>query len=271
MTESINKHLLPIFDKPMIYYPLTSLILAGATDVCIVSTSDGVFQFQKLLKTGLQWGINISYAIQDSPEGIADGISKALHTFETKESSLVILGDNIFYGTGLGRHISESIETDKCLIWTQEVNNPHNFGIITFDKDNNIDSIVEKPKTGNSKFAITGLYYFPKCINHKVTQIKKSNRGEYEIVDILNLYLKEIKLINNNLSRGVFWLDAGTVEDLNEASNFVKTVQTRQNQLIGSPDEASWRMGLISSQQFNNLITHMPNSSYKKELAKILN
>lgn len=269
ITKVTNKHLLPIYDKPMIYYPLTTLMLAGIIEISILSTESGVKQFNDLLGDGSQWGLKLSYVIQNSPDGIADGINIALKQFSKPDSVLVILGDNIFYGQGLGRHISDVIEKNECVIWTQEVNNPENFGIANLNPSGEIDSIVEKPQNGQSNMAITGLYYFPSNINQLITNIKRSERGEYEITDILNLYLQMNAIKPKILSRGVYWLDAGTVENLVEVSQFVRVVQTRQGQLIGSPDEASWRMNYITSANLRELIIKMPQSSYKEQLVKL--
>ena len=270
ITKVINKHLVPIYDKPMIYYPLSTLILSGATEICIVSTSDGINQFRKLLGTGSQWGLKLFYAVQDSPDGIADGIKIANKAFSSSDSLLVILGDNVFYGQGLGRHISEIIGGQECVIWTQEVSNPENFGIASLDAEGNIESIVEKPKNLNGNLAITGLYYFPENISTIALSTIKSARGEHEITDILNAYLELKKIKHKKLSRGVYWIDSGTIENLLEATQFVSVVQTRQGQLIGAPDEAAWRMNLISELDFNNLLNDMPESTYREQLLKIL-
>jgi len=268
ITKVINKHLVPIYDKPMIYYPLSTLMLSGATEICIVSTSDGVHQFRELLGDGSQWGIKLFYAIQDSPDGIADGIKIANKSFPTSDSLLVILGDNIFYGQGLGRHISEIIGGDECVIWTQEVNNPENFGIASLNTVGGIDSIVEKPKEARGNLAITGLYYFPANISTIAMSTVKSSRGEHEITEILNSYLELKKIKHQKLSRGVYWIDSGTIENLLEASQFVRVVQTRQGQLIGAPDEAAWRMNLISELDFKVLLNGMPDSTYREQLLK---
>lgn len=269
ITTVTNKHLLPIYDKPMIYYPLTTLMLAGIVEITILSTESGVRQFTDLLGDGSQWGLKLSYVVQNSPEGIADGIRIALKQFSSPDSVLVILGDNIFYGQGLGRHISEVIEKRVCVIWTQEVNNPENFGVASLNPAGGIDSIVEKPIKSKSNMAITGLYYFPSNINQIISTINKSERGEYEITEILNSYLKYNAIKLQKLSRGVYWLDSGTVENLIEVSQFVRVVQTRQGQLIGSPDEAAWRMNRINKEKFLELIRNMPQSSYKEQLVKL--
>ncbi len=270
MTQTVNKHLIPIYDKPMVYYPLTTLMLAGIKEICLVSTKDGVDQFSRLLSDGSQWGIHITYAVQEQAVGIANGIDIALQAYETKESSLVILGDNIFYGLGLGRHVSEVVRTDSCVIWTQEVNNPESFGIASLDTKGAIQSIVEKPLAGYGNLAITGLYYFPENLVELIGSSQKSARGEYEITEILNFYLESKKIENQHLSRGVYWLDAGTVESLLEVGQFVRAVQTRQGHLIGSPDEAAWQMGFISSEDLEVLVVNMNDSEYKAQLTKLI-
>ena len=270
LTKAINKHLLPIYDKPMIYYPLTTLILSDVTEICVVSTSNGIQQFKRLLKDGSQWGLQITYAEQDEPKGIADGIGIALKSFENSEPILVVLGDNIFYGQGLGRKISEIKNSNECTIWTQEVNNPESFGIATLDTSGQIESIVEKPENGAGNLAITGLYRFPASIHDFVVGLTISSRGEFEITEILNRYLETNNLIHEKLSRGVYWLDAGTIENLLDASQFVHSVQSRQGYLIGSPDEAAWRMNRITEEEFRNLIHRMPNSTYRDSLVKLL-
>ena len=270
MTRTVNKHLIPIFDKPMVYYPLTSLMLANVQDICIVSTISGVSQFQELLGDGSQWGIKLVYAIQENPNGIADGIQIGLAEFDSPDSVLVILGDNIFYGQGLGRHISEIVSPEKCMVWIQEVDNPKSFGIATLNSEGKIETIIEKPLDDRGNLAITGLYYFPADIRNVVTAIEKSARGEKEISDVLNCYLDRDAILYEKLSRGVFWLDAGTVDNLLEVSQFVRVVQARQGQLIGSPDEAAFRMNYIDIEKFRALVNRMHESSYKKQISKIV-
>ena len=268
-TRAVNKHLLPIYDKPMIFYPLTTLILADVRDICIVSTTNGIQQFNQLMGDGTQWGLRFTYAVQDQPRGIADGIKIALESFMNKEPVLVALGDNVFHGQGLGRNISEVAKTAKCVIWTQEVNNPESFGIATLDDEGKIFSIIEKPKDEVGNLAITGLYYFPDSVYDIVQDLRISNRGEFEITEILNRYLNSGNLIHEKLSRGVYWLDAGTIENLFEASQFVHTVQSRQGNLIGSPEEAALRMNRIKESDFKKIVLSMPDSSYRNFLLDI--
>ena len=270
MTQTVNKHLIPIYDKPMVYYPLTTLMLAGVTEICLVSTKEGVDQFNRLLSDGSHWGLHITYAVQEKALGIANGIETALQMYDTKEPCLVILGDNIFYGLGLGRNISEVDGMDACIMWTQEVNNPEFFGILRLDGNGEIEGIVEKPLEGFGNLAITGLYYFPEDLKDIVGQGHKSARGEYEITEILNFYLSACRIKNEHLSRGVYWIDAGTVENLLEVGQFVRTVQTRQGHLIGSPDEAAWRMGNIEINDLAFLVSKMNDSEYKAQLTKLV-
>lgn len=270
VTLATNKHLLPIYDKPMIYYPLTTLLLAGVTEVCVVSTSQGVSQFEELLGTGQQWGISISYAVQDSPSGIAHAISVAVATFSKAEPTLVILGDNIFFGAGLGRQVAEVAKGDSCIIWTRQVEKPEAFGIARMDDSGNILEIVEKPQTGIGNMAITGLYYFPEDLSDHLKSISQSARNEFEVTSILNSYLGEGRIEAQNLSRGVYWVDTGTVANLFEASLFVRTIQTTQKYFIGSPEEAAWRMDYISSASILEDLKKSKDSSYREELFSLL-
>ena len=219
---------------------------------------------------GSQWGLQISYAQQDQPKGIADGIKIALSTFEKPEPVLVVLGDNVFHGQGLGRYISEIVDSANCVIWTQEVNNPESFGIATLSANGKIESIVEKPKNGNGNLAITGLYHFPPSIHKVIKGLTVSNRGEFEITEILNRYLATNQIIHEKLSRGIYWLDAGTIDNLLNASQYVHSVQSRQGYLIGSPDEAAWRMNRIDKNHFEELVSDMPESSYRNSLSNLL-
>jgi len=270
VTRSINKHLLPIYDKPMVFYPLTSLILAGVKEITIITTSASIQSFQNLLLTGSQWGIKIHYRVQDTPSGISDGLRIAIQGRDPKESNLVILGDNIFHGLGLGRHISELTKSDSCQIWSQYVQDPESFGIAQVSESGQIVKIVEKPREYVGNNAITGLYFFPSNLNLMLANLEKSERGEFEIADVLSRYLSTEKLILNRLNRGVYWLDAGTIENLVEVSQYVRAVQLRQGLLIGSPDEACFRVGNISHSDFIELINRLPQSAYRSILEKVL-
>lgn len=270
VTRAINKHLIPIFDKPMIYYPLTTLILASVTEIQFLSTPEAIPNFEKLLGNGSQWGIRINYCVQDSPTGIAGGLRIAANSLGDDEPILVILGDNIFFGQGLGRHISEIESNQFCHIWTQNVRDPASFGIAEFDSQGKILRIVEKPVENIGTRAVTGLYKFPAGVLSRLNELNASARNEFEITEVLEKYLAENKLIGQNLSRGVYWLDAGTIENLVEVSQFVRSIQTRQGHLIGSPDEAAYQVGLITEAAFINLIANLPNSEYKVSLMGVL-
>ena len=265
-TKSMNKHLIPVYDKPMIYYPLTTLILAGAKDICIVSTLQGVEGIKNLLGDGKEFGIEVKYKTQDLPRGITDGISIALSSFRDYEPLLVILGDNIFYGPGLGRAISEAVAPSKTTIWTQEVSNPQEFGIITIDSKGRIIAIEEKPSESDSNLAITGLYYLSIDLPELIANIPPSTRGEIEITSLLEKFHNNNSLNVKLLGRGIYWTDAGTVENLSNASQFIKLIQTRQGNLIGSPHEAAYQTGLISKSELISLVEKMPDSDYKNSL-----
>jgi glucose-1-phosphate thymidylyltransferase len=270
-TKSVNKHLIPVYDKPMIYYPLTTLILAGAKNICIVSTSQGVEGIKDLLGDGTELGIEINYKIQEQPRGITDGINVALSSFVDYEPILVILGDNIFYGPGLGRAISEAVNPSKTTIWTQGVSNPEEFGIIAIDSQGQVTSIQEKPIDSESNLAITGLYYLSDDLPELIKNIAPSARGEIEITSLLEKFHYKNDLNVKLLGRGIYWTDAGTVENLSNASQFIKLVQTRQGNLIGSPHEAAYQTGLISKAKLISVIEDMPVSDYKNSLEAYFN
>ena len=266
-TISMNKHLFPVYDKPMIYYPLTTLILAGVKEITIVSTESGTNQFQKLLGNGDQIGIEIDYRIQYTPGGIVDGLRIGLDDKISIDSTLLILGDNVFFGEGLGRKIGELDFGDNCYVWTQEVENPSEFGVAVMDGAGIIQKLVEKPERFVSSTAVTGMYFFPKDVAERCKQQIPSARGELEVVELLNNYLEDSRLKNIALSRGAFWADAGTSVSLNEISHFIYLIQTRQGNLVGSPEEASRRVGNINQSQFKALLDTMPDSAYKNHLS----
>jgi glucose-1-phosphate thymidylyltransferase len=269
LTKAVNKHLLPVFDKPMIYYPLTTLILAGVTEICLVSTTQGVEQFKNLLGDGNQWGISISYAVQDSAEGIAHAIGIAVSTFKDEQPTLVILGDNIFFGAGLGRQIAEVAMGESCIIWTRKVEDPEAFGIARMNFLGEILEIVEKPQTSIGNMAITGLYYFPADLAYHLKSVVLSARKEYEITSILNSYLHAGRIRAEKIARGVYWVDTGTVSNLFEASLFIRTIQATQKYFIGSPEEAAWRLGLVPPDVIMSELEKAKDSSYKDELISL--
>ena len=270
-TNAVNKHILPLYDKPLIFYPLCNLILAGANKITIVSTSMGVEQIKKLLgKTEDRLGIEVNYLIQDDPRGISHAISLFCTSSEVAEPVLVILGDNFFYGPSLGLELGALENVKHAVCWTQVVKDPSNYGIAMKDLKGNIIEIVEKPTNSNGQDAVTGLYFFPSDLESKIRNIPISLRGEFEITSLLSRYLDESSLECRQLPRSVYWRDAGTPENLLDVSQFVYSIQKRQQIPIGSPEEASWRRGFISDKQFAELVKEMPLSEYRNLLEALL-
>lgn len=246
ITKTTSKGLLPVYDKPLVYYPLTTLMLAGIREILIVSTPDHLELYRNLLGTGVEWGMRFEYAQQDSPRGIPEALLIG-QSFLGSENFALILGDNLLYGPGLGRNILNKISSKGANIFAYEVSNPQDYGVIQFDAANNPIKIVEKPENSLSKWAIPGLYFFDKEAIKFAIELRPSTRGEIEIVDLLNRYLETGNIEVFQLTRGTAWLDLGNANSLAEAADFVRAMQTRQGLLIGSPEEISWRMGWINS------------------------
>jgi glucose-1-phosphate thymidylyltransferase len=249
ITKVVNKHLLPIYDKPMIYYPLTTLILAGIKEILIVVNAKDIEQYKELLGDGSALGISIEYSIQLAPKGIAHGIILA-NSFIKSDNFTLILGDNLFYGKGLGRSLMDSISLVESgakgsVIFTQVVSNPEEYGIIELDSTENIISINEKPMKNESKLAISGLYIFDNKALDYANQLQPSTRGELEITDILKYYWLDNALKVTQLNLGVTWLDTGTFKNLSDAAEFVRIIQDKQSILVGDPYEAAKIKGLI--------------------------
>lgn len=269
-TRSVNKHLLPVYDKPMIYYPLTTLLLTGITQVTVVTNSSSINQFRDLLGEGEEFGISISYAVQKNTDGLPGAIHSALDTNRSIEDSVTVLGDNIFYGAGLGRNLGQLIVPNRANVLAIEVKNPEDFGVAIFDESNRVVDLVEKPPTFVSSLAIPGYYYLPKGASSEILSLKKSARGELEIIDLLKIYLAKDLLTLHILDRGLSWFDGGTISSLMQASEFVKNSQFRSGQLIGSPHEAAMALNLISSRQVKELCLNNPNSEYWKLVETLL-
>ena len=242
LSKYTSKQLLPIYDKPLIYYPLTTLILAGVSEVLLITTPKFKSVFQDLLGDGSQWGITIEFIAQEKPEGIPQGLILA-EDFLKNESFAFILGDNLFYGTGLGRTLQAYGENSGAQIFAREVSDPERFGVVEQDNSGKVLSIEEKPSVPKSNFAITGLYFFDNKAVSIAKTLTKGPRGEYEMVDLLRRYLENNELQVKILPRGTAWLDTGTFESLNDASNFVRIIQENQGFKIGDPGEASKFMG----------------------------
>lgn len=269
VTKSINKHLLPVHDKPMIYYPLTNLMLSGIRDIGLVCPEDQMGHFQNLFGDGSRFGISISWIPQKKPEGIVDGICSA-SKFINDSPLTVHLGDNFYFGSGFIRSMSSAIEAGEgATIFSYRVSDPSAFGVLETQADQ-ILSIEEKPEHPRGNRAITGLYVFQDELAQKLSSIEKSERGEYEIVDLLRNYWAEGKLNQRELPRGSAWLDLGTLEDLNRASAFVEALQSRQGLLVGSPEEAALRNGWIDKDKLATLLGKAPVNNYSRALRSML-
>ena len=240
LTQVISKQLLPVFDKPMIYYPLSTLMLAGIKQIAIITTPQDLPKFKKLLRSGKQWGLKFSYIVQKKPNGIAEAFILA-RNFIKDSPSCLILGDNIYHGNNLSNILKEADEDkENSTVFTYQVKDPERFGVLNLDKKGNPAKIVEKPKAPKSNLAITGLYFFPKDVVFRAKNLKPSKRGELEITDLNQSYLTDKKLKVKNLNRGFTWMDTGTFDSLLEASNFISLVQNRQNTIVACPEEIAY-------------------------------
>lgn len=251
LTKVTSKQLLPIYDKPMIYYPLSTLMLAGIKDILIISTPEDTPRFEELLGDGSKFGIDLSYAVQPSPDGLAQAFLIG-EEFIGDDTCAMVLGDNIFYGSYFRKNLADAVkaaEEGYATIFGYYVNDPERFGIVEFDKNRNVVSVEEKPQHPKSNYCITGLYFYDNRVVKMAKQVKPSARGELEITDLNRLYLNEGKLKVQLLGRGFAWLDTGTMDSLMEASTFVQTVQRRQGVVISAPEEIAYFEGLITKEQ----------------------
>ena len=269
LTRCMSKHLLPVFNKPMIYYPISVLMLSGIRDILIISTEADIQRYSQLLGDGKQWGISFSYAVQPKPEGLAQAFIIG-EQFIGTDSVALILGDNLFYGQGFVTMLRKAVQKQKgATIFAYRVNNPHQFGIVEFDKNNHVVSVEEKPKIPKSQFAITGLYFYDNAVVTIAKNVKPSLRGELEITDINRVYLQRKELHVEVLSRGFAWLDMGSYGSLLEASQFIETVETRQGFMIACLEEIAYSMGYISKDQLLHLAQEMHKNDYGKYLQEI--
>ena len=270
VTKAISKQITPIYDKPMIYYPLSVLMLAGIRDILIISTPRDIKVFQELLSTGEDFGLNISYAVQKKPNGLAEAFLIG-ENFIGTDSCALVLGDNIFYGHGFTGMLKEAVaKKEGATIFGYYVNNPQDFGVVEFDQNGKAISLEEKPKNPKSNYAIPGLYFYDNTVVEKAKQVKPSVRGELEITTLNEMYLKENKLNVVSLGRGMAWLDTGTHEALLEASNFVKTIQSRQGIMVACPEEIAYRNGWISDKKLKELAKPLLKSDYGKYLTNLV-
>lgn len=270
ITNCVSKQLLPVYDKPMIYYPLTTLMFAGIKDILVITTPQDKKLFQNLLSDGSQLGMRICYEVQKNPDGLAQAFLLG-EKFLKGESATLILGDNIFHGEGLSKQLVFCMEQSKgASIFAYPVKDPERYGVAEFDKDENVISIEEKPLKPKSKFAITGLYFYDETIVEKASKLKPSKRGELEITDINMMYLNEKKLKVNILGRGSAWLDTGNIDSLHEASAYIRTLEQRQGLKVGCPEEVAWRMNWINDEELLKLAEPLRKSGYGKYLVKLL-
>ncbi|SCM82804.1 glucose-1-phosphate thymidylyltransferase [uncultured Sporomusa sp.] len=266
LTKVISKQLMPIYDKPMVYYPLTTLMLAGIRDIQVISTPQDLPLYQELLKDGSQWGLNICYAAQLRPEGIAQAFIVG-QKFVGNDSCALVLGDNIFYGDGLAGKLRQAAnKSSGATIFGYWVSNPRQYGVVEFDKSGSAVSLEEKPRQPKSNYAVTGLYFYDTQVVDMAKCLRPSARGELEITDINRLYLSQGLLCVERLGRGYAWLDTGTHTTLLQAANFIETIEHRQGLKIGCPEEVAFRMGYISAQQLINLAEACRNNGYGKYL-----
>ncbi len=269
-TLGISKQLLPVFDKPLVYYPLSVLMLAGIREILIISTPRDLKSFEFLFGNGENLGINISYLVQNSPDGLAQAFTLGADFIGNSPSSLV-LGDNIFHGDKLSQLLSDANEKqDGATVFAYKVNDPERYGVVEFDKNKVAISLEEKPTNPKSDYAVTGLYFYDNDVVHFARQIKPSARGELEITDLNKIYLQQNKLAVTTLGRGYAWLDTGTHESLLEASQFIAAIEHRQGFKIGCPEEIAWRMGWIDDAHLEKLGTIMSKNQYGKYLLKLL-
>jgi len=271
ITISVNKQLLPVYDKPMIYYPLTTLMMAGIKDILIITAPESRHQFEDLLGNGNGWGLNLSYAVQDQPRGLAEAFIIG-RDFIAGDQVAMILGDNIFYGHGLIDKLSAAgTRGNGATIFAYWVSDPKRYGVVTLDKDGRAKSIVEKPEHPQSNWAITGLYFFDETVSGLAANVKPSLRGELEIVDIIRAYQKQGTLFTEQLNRGYAWLDTGTQATLLQAAQFVETIEQRQGLKIACPEEIALRMGYIDLNQFTKIAEKLSGNAYGEYLKRIAN
>jgi glucose-1-phosphate thymidylyltransferase len=269
ITHAVSKQLMPVYDKPMIYYPLSTLMLAGIKDVLVITTPHEAEPFGRLLRDGSQFGINITYAVQPSPDGLAQAfIIGADHIGDDRAS--LILGDNIFHGTGLGTQLRRFEDLDGAAVFAYRVPNPEASGVVEFDANGKVLSLEEKPERPRSHYAVPGLYFYDNSVVGRAKELKPSDRGELEITDLNRLYLDEGKLQVEVLPRGSAWLDTGTFDDLNDAGNFVRAIEKRQDTKVGAPEEVAWRMGFIDDAGLASIAEGLVKSGYGTYLLELL-
>lgn len=261
ITKGISKQLMPIYDKPMIYYPLSILMLAGIKDILIITTPEDSDQFKRLLGDGKELGCNFQYAVQPTPNGLAQAFVIG-ESFIGNDKVALILGDNIFYGAGFSQLVQSFNSVEGAAVFAYEVNDPERYGVVEFDEHKKVISIEEKPVKPKSNYAVPGLYFYDNSVVHIAKSIQPSARGEYEITTVNNEYLQQGKLKVGIMNRGTAWLDTGTFDSLSDASEFVRVIEKRQSQKIGCIEEVAWRMGYIDKEQLRKLAEQYAKSGY---------
>ena len=275
VTLAVSKQLLPVYDKPMIYYPLTTLMLAGINDILLISTPQDTPRFQQLLGDGSQWGINLHYAVQPSPDGLAQAFIIG-RDFIGNEPSALVLGDNLFYGHNFADQLQSASKvgsgvTAGAAVFAYAVSDPECYGVVAFDATGKAISIEEKPKQPKSRYAVTGLYFYDNQICDIARDLKPSPRGELEITDVNRIYLEKGQLRVEIMGRGMAWLDTGTHESLLDASQFIQTIENRQGLKVACPEEIAWRQGWIDDAKLAQLAESLAKSKYGKYLQNLLN
>jgi glucose-1-phosphate thymidylyltransferase len=270
VTQAVSKQLLPIYDKPMIYYPLTTLMLAGIREILLISTPQDTPRFEALLGSGEQWGIRLQYAVQPSPDGIAQAFLIGKE-FLDGDGCCLALGDNIFFGHDFVKAMQQAASrTDGATVFAYAVNDPERYGVVEFDADRKVLSLEEKPQKPKSRYAVTGIYFYDSQVVSVAEQMKFSARGELEITDVNRWYLERSQLRTELLGRGMAWLDTGTHDALLEASNFVQTIERRQGLKVACPEEIAFRLGYISTTQLETLASKIGKSTYGQYLRVLL-